>query len=64
MDILYSYNYLVIVSVSNDKLDWLDGLAAGSSSIIIFTLKFLWISGNIIFSDYLNIMYLPGIGEI
>ena len=45
--------------------DGLDGLAAGSSSIIVFTLGiFSWISGNIIFSDYLNIMYLPGIGEI
>ena len=43
----------------------MDGLAAGSSSIIIFTLGiFAWVSGNIIFSDYLNIMYLPGIGEI
>ena len=58
---------LVIVSVSNgaNLTDGLDGLAAGSSSIIIFTLGiFAWISGNIIFSDYLNIMYLPGIGEI
>jgi phospho-N-acetylmuramoyl-pentapeptide-transferase len=45
--------------------DGLDGLAAGSSSIIVFTLGvFSWISGNIIFSEYLNIMYLPGIGEI
>jgi len=36
-----------------------------ASSIIVFTLGiFSWISGNIIFSDYLNIMYLPGIGEI
>ena len=57
----------MIVSVSNgaNLTDGLDGLAAGSSSIIIFTLGiFAWISGNIIFSDYLNIMYLPGIGEI
>jgi phospho-N-acetylmuramoyl-pentapeptide-transferase len=45
--------------------DGLDGLAAGTSSIIVFTLGvFSWISGNVIFSDYLNIMYLPGIGEI
>ena len=58
---------LIIVSVSNgtNLTDGLDGLAAGSSSIIIFTLGiFAWVSGNIIFSDYLNIMYLPGIGEI
>lgn len=45
--------------------DGLDGLAAGSSAIIIFTLAiFSWISGNIIFSEYLNILYIPGIGEI
>ena len=58
---------LIIVSLSNatNLTDGLDGLAAGSSSIIVFTLGiFSWISGNIIFSDYLNIMYLPGIGEI
>jgi|TARA_B100001093_G_scaffold201152_2_gene193226 phospho-N-acetylmuramoyl-pentapeptide-transferase len=58
---------IIIVSVSNgtNLTDGLDGLAAGSSSIIIFTLGiFAWVSGNIIFSDYLNIMYLPGIGEI
>ena len=57
----------IIVSLSNgtNLTDGLDGLAAGSSSIIVFTLGiFSWISGNIIFSDYLNIMYLPGIGEI
>ena len=57
----------IIVSLSNgtNLTDGLDGLAAGSSSIIVFTLGiFAWISGNIIFSDYLNIMYLPGIGEI
>ena len=57
----------IIVSLSNgtNLTDGLDGLAAGSSSIIVFTLGiFSWISGNIIFSDYLNILYLPGIGEI
>ena len=57
----------IIVSLSNgtNLTDGLDGLAAGSSSIIVFTLGiFSWISGNVIFSDYLNIMYLPGIGEI
>ena len=57
----------IIVALSNgtNLTDGLDGLAAGSSSIIVFTLGiFSWISGNIIFSDYLNIMYLPGIGEI
>ncbi|MBL6681126.1 MAG: phospho-N-acetylmuramoyl-pentapeptide-transferase, partial [Flavobacteriaceae bacterium] len=57
----------IIVSVSNGSnlTDGLDGLAAGSSAIIIFTLAiFSWISGNIIFSEYLNILYIPGIGEI
>ena len=57
----------IIVALSNgtNLTDGLDWLAAGSSSIIVFTLGiFSWISGNIIFSDYLNIMYLPGIGEI
>ena len=53
------------VSNSNNLTDGLDGLSAGSSAIIVFTLGvFAWTSGNIIFSDYLNIMYLPGIGEI
>ena len=57
----------IIVSVSNgaNLTDGLDGLAAGSSAIIISTLAiFSWISGNIIFSEYLNILYIPGIGEI
>lgn len=57
----------IIVSVSNgaNLTDGLDGLAAGSSAIIIFTLAiFSWISGNIIFSEYLNILYIPGTGEI
>ena len=45
--------------------DGIDGLAAGSSAIIVLTLGvFAWVSGNIIFSDYLNIMYIPRAGEI
>ena len=58
---------LIIAAVSNgaNLTDGLDGLAAGSSAIIILTLGvFTWISGNIIFSDYLNIMYIPRVGEI
>ena len=40
-------------------------MAAGSSAIIVLTLGvFAWVSGNIIFSDYLNIMYIPRAGEI
>ena len=58
---------LIIAAVSNgaNLTDGLDGLAAGSSAIIILTLGvFTWVSGNIIFSDYLNIMYIPSVGEI
>jgi len=57
---------IIIVSVSNgaNLTDGIDGLAAGSSAIMTLTLAiFAWISGNIIFSDYLNIMYIPRIGE-
>ena len=53
------------VSNSNNLTDGLDGLSAGTSAIIVFTLGvFAWASGNIIFSDYLNIMYIPRVGEI
>ena len=58
---------LIIAAVSNgaNLTDGLDGLAAGSSAIIVLTLGvFSWVSGNIIFSDYLNIMYIPRVGEI
>ena len=45
--------------------DGIDGLAAGSSAIMAITLGiFAWVSGNIFFSDYLNIMYIPNAGEI
>ena len=58
---------LIITSVSNgaNLTDGIDGLAAGSSVIISFSLAiFAWISGNIIFSEYLNIMYIPRVSEI
>ena len=58
---------LIIAAVSNgaNLTDGLDGLAAGSSAIIVLTLGvFTWVSGNIIFSEYLNIMYIPRVGEI
>jgi phospho-N-acetylmuramoyl-pentapeptide-transferase len=58
---------LVITSVSNGAniTDGIDGLAAGSSAIIGLTLAILaYLSGNVIFSNYLNIMYLPNTGEI
>ena len=58
---------LIITAVSNgaNLTDGIDGLAAGSSVVITLTLGvFAWISGNIIFSDYLNIMYIPRVSEI
>ena len=58
---------LVITSVSNGAniTDGLDGLASGSSAIIGFTLAVLaYLSGNVIFSSYLNIMYIPDLGEV
>lgn len=57
----------IIVGVSNgaNLTDGMDGLATGSSAIIGITLGILaWVSGNIIFADYLNIMYLPNVGEL
>lgn len=57
----------IITAVSNgaNLTDGIDGLAAGTSAISVLTLGvFAWISGNIIFSDYLNIMYIPRTGEI
>ncbi len=56
----------IVTAVSNgaNLTDGIDGLAAGSSAIIVFALAvFAWISGNIIFSDYLNIMFIPRLGE-
>jgi phospho-N-acetylmuramoyl-pentapeptide-transferase len=58
---------LIITAVSNgaNLTDGIDGLATGTSSIIGATLGLLaWVSGNIIFSDYLNIMYIPNVGEL
>jgi phospho-N-acetylmuramoyl-pentapeptide-transferase len=58
---------LIISAVSNgaNLTDGIDGLATGTSAIIGATLGILaWVSGNIIFADYLNIMYLPNTGEL
>lgn len=58
---------LIITAVSNgaNLTDGMDGLATGTSAIIGATLGILaWVSGNIIFADYLNIMYLPNTGEL
>lgn len=69
------YNYwiyllvviFIITAVSNGAniTDGIDGLAAGTSAIIMVTLGlFAYISGNIVFSNYLNIMYIPHLGEL
>ena len=45
--------------------DGIDGLAAGTASIAVLTLGlFAWVSGNIIFADYLNVMYIPEVSEV
>jgi phospho-N-acetylmuramoyl-pentapeptide-transferase len=57
----------IITAVSNgaNLTDGIDGLAAGTSAISVLTLGiFAFLSGNIIFSDYLNIMYIPNSGEM
>lgn len=57
----------IITAVSNgaNLTDGVDGLAAGTSAIIVLTLGvFTWISGNILFSNYLDVFYLPRVGEI
>ena len=58
---------LIIMAVSNGAniTDGIDGLAAGTSAIIGLTLAILaYVSGNVIFSNYLDIMYIPGSGEL
>ncbi|MBZ9627950.1 phospho-N-acetylmuramoyl-pentapeptide-transferase [Psychroflexus sp. CAK57W] len=57
----------IVTAVSNgaNLTDGIDGLAAGSSAIIVLTLGiFAWVSGNVIFSDYLNVMNIPRTGEM
>lgn len=57
----------IITAVSNGAniTDGLDGLATGTSAIIGTTLGILaYLSGNMIYADYLNIMYIPNIGEL
>ena len=58
---------LIVTAVSNgaNLTDGLDGLATGTSAIIGTTLGILaYVSGNIIYADYLNIMYIPYTGEL
>jgi phospho-N-acetylmuramoyl-pentapeptide-transferase len=57
----------IITAVSNGAniTDGLDGLATGTSAIMVLALGVLaYVSGNIIFSQYLDIMYIPGSGEL
>jgi len=57
----------IITAVSNgaNLTDGLDGLAGGTSAIIGICLGiFIYVSGNVRFADYLNIMYIPNIGEL
>ncbi|MBP2284243.1 phospho-N-acetylmuramoyl-pentapeptide-transferase [Flavobacterium sp. CG_23.5] len=57
----------IITAVSNgaNLTDGIDGLAAGTSAISVLALAiFTFVSGNIIFSNYLNIMYIPSSGEM
>lgn len=56
----------IVTAVSNGAniTDGIDGLAAGTSAVILLTLAFFaYLSGNMIFADYLNIMFLPNMGE-
>ncbi len=58
---------IIVTAVSNGAniTDGIDGLATGTSAIIGVTLAILaYVSGNYIFSDYLNIMYIPRSGEL
>lgn len=58
---------IIITAVSNgaNLTDGIDGLAAGTSAIIVLTLGiFAYVSSNIIFADYLNIMFIPRVEEI
>jgi|TARA_B100000795_G_scaffold270053_1_gene262273 phospho-N-acetylmuramoyl-pentapeptide-transferase len=58
---------LIITAVSNgaNLTDGIDGLATGTSAIIGVTLGVLaYLSGNAVFADYLNIMYIPNTGEL
>lgn len=57
----------IVTGISNgaNLTDGIDGLAAGSSAIMVGALAiFAWVSGNIIFADYLDVMYIPNTGEM
>ncbi len=57
----------IIAAVSNgaNLTDGLDGLATGTTSVVAVAIAILaYVSGNVVFADYLNIMYIPNIGEL
>ncbi|MDB0602231.1 phospho-N-acetylmuramoyl-pentapeptide-transferase [Tenacibaculum maritimum] len=57
----------IVTGISNgaNLTDGIDGLAAGTSAIMVMALAiFAWVSGNIIFADYLDVMYIPSSGEM
>jgi phospho-N-acetylmuramoyl-pentapeptide-transferase len=57
----------IVTAVSNgaNLTDGIDGLAAGTATLIVLVLGvFAWVSGNIIFSEYLNVMYIPDVSEL
>ncbi len=68
----FSYLYIptvifIITATSNavNLTDGLDGLAIGNIIIVMLTLAIIsYVTGNVIYSDYLNILYLPGAGEL
>jgi phospho-N-acetylmuramoyl-pentapeptide-transferase len=66
--IIYVFSVIFFVTaISNGAniTDGIDGLATGTSAIIGITLAvFAYVSGNIIFANYLNIMYIPHMGEL
>lgn len=73
-DVNFDFSYLyipvvvfIITATSNavNLTDGLDGLAIGTTTIVMLTLAIIsYVSGNAIFADYLNIIYLPGSGEL
>ncbi len=63
--ILVAIFFITAISNGANITDGVDGLAAGTSAIIGLTLAILaYISGNAIFSDYLNVMFIPNSGEL
>jgi phospho-N-acetylmuramoyl-pentapeptide-transferase len=68
LSILYIPVVIFIVTATSNAVnltDGLDGLAIGVIAIVMLALAILsYVSGNVIFADYLNIIYLPGSGEL